>query len=649
MATVQQYQPVAATPEKPRGVGAKLKSVLSGLTGNKTFTGIEELPAAPTHQLPAPSRPPAGLQSPLVPEGAEIRSEGPAIVSSEPGIMQPATPQHGGPLHARPVMLAQGPTTHTATVESAPQLPISSLAQPTTLGVRPGRIEQGPTVAAAMPGPPLAVSGGPGVVLSPVGAIAVPQAQTIGVRPGRIAEGSAAAAVAGGVREEGPPSPVQGDRVKVQRLGGARAGGIPEVSVRPAHETMPISAEEVAALKEREHQMRLSETRSRSLAKQRDMIELKKQAGIGGHIGKAELLEVESQGLLAQASQEKMKVDKQLEKKHKFEQREWSNLAQAEAAERQRREVVREVAPIAQSAEEREVEALKLRRLAEDTNYHAEVLEAKAKALLMESTQMAQLARSKLAEAEELAARHVVAQQELQEVRGRLREITTGDLPTYIEECMAEMGRLQHRITELRSEVEWAHNQLEATHYEGLTWERLVLIKQATVGQLKVGMVEARRTAELAQQRSREAAEEAREPTSLAEVKYEEAYRLSQEAEVVAHEAAQLQEYALEVEAPAEEAALLRQEKLREAGEAEAAAKAVEARAVMQAERVEARLHEAEVKATTALELAQQAEVAEGEVARTQRLVQQEAQLAEAYGAQRERHAAGPNLLAVAT
>ena len=40
-------------------------------------------------------------------------------------------------------------------------------------------------------------------------------------------------------------------------------------------------------------------------------------------------------------------------------------------------------------------------------------------------------------------------------------------------------------------------------------------------GQLKVGMAEARRTAELAQQRSREAAEEAREPTSLAEVKYE--------------------------------------------------------------------------------------------------------------------------------
>ena len=49
-----------------------------------------------------------------------------------------------------------------------------------------------------------------------------------------------------------------------------------------------------------------------------------------------------------------------------------------------------------------------------------------------------------------------------------------------------------------------------------------------------------------------------------------------------------------------------RQEKLREAGEAEAAAKVVEAQAVMQAERLEARLHEAEVKATTALELAQQ-------------------------------------------
>ena len=75
MATMQQYQPVAAPTEKPRGVGAKLKSVLSGLTGNKTFTGVEELPAAPTYQLPAPSRPAAGLQAPLVLEGAEIRSE----------------------------------------------------------------------------------------------------------------------------------------------------------------------------------------------------------------------------------------------------------------------------------------------------------------------------------------------------------------------------------------------------------------------------------------------------------------------------------------------------------------------------------------------------------------------------------------------
>ena len=42
---------------------------------------------------------------------------------------------------------------------------------------------------------------------------------------------------------------------------------------------MPVTAEEVAALKEREHQMRLAETRSRYMAKQRDMVELKKQVG----------------------------------------------------------------------------------------------------------------------------------------------------------------------------------------------------------------------------------------------------------------------------------------------------------------------------------------------------------------------------------
>jgi hypothetical protein len=51
------------------------------------------------------------------------------------------------------------------------------------------------------------------------------------------------------------------------------------------------------------------------------------------------------------------------------------------------------------------------------------------------------------------------------------------------QECRAEVGRLLHRATELREEIEWAQHQLEATHYQGITWERLVMSKQAIAGE----------------------------------------------------------------------------------------------------------------------------------------------------------------------
>lgn len=54
-------------------------------------------------------------------------------------------------------------------------------------------------------------------------------------------------------------------------------------------------------------------------------------------------------------------------------QREWSYLAQAEDAERARREVVLQAAPLAQTAEASEAEALRLRQQAQDTRRHAEV------------------------------------------------------------------------------------------------------------------------------------------------------------------------------------------------------------------------------------------------------------------------------------
>lgn len=52
-------------------------------------------------------------------------------------------------------------------------------------------------------------------------------------------------------------------------------------------------------------------------------------------------------------------------------QREWSYFAQAEDAERQRRQVVERVKPVAMTAEEVESRALRTRQLAQETEHHA--------------------------------------------------------------------------------------------------------------------------------------------------------------------------------------------------------------------------------------------------------------------------------------
>lgn len=106
--------------------------------------------------------------------------------------------------------------------------------------------------------------------------------------------------------------------------------------------------------------------------------------------------------------------------------------------------------------------------------------------------------------------------------------------------------------------------------------------------------------AELARRRSRGAAEEARQPADLAGRKYEEAEVLRQQYLSVEREALGAQEAAAAAAREAAGPTFERQARLREAAEAEAAARAVEGQVEIVAGKAQRRLYEAEVKAETA-------------------------------------------------
>ena len=72
-------------------------------------------------------------------------------------------------------------------------------------------------------------------------------------------------------------------------------------------------------------------------------------------------------------------------------QSEWRGYAQAEHAEVERRAVVERAKPAARAAEAQEREAILKKQDAADAEFHAQVLENRARALLKESHDMAEL------------------------------------------------------------------------------------------------------------------------------------------------------------------------------------------------------------------------------------------------------------------
>ena len=164
--------------------------------------------------------------------------------------------------------------------------------------------------------------------------------------------------------------------------GAAAAGGVQEVYARPDHEVTPMTGGEVAGMKAKEHASISREAERRAAEKQKELQQLRRQA---------EELEKQSAVLFEEAEAERKRIELAQEKLEEIEQGEWRGYAQAERAEQQRRAVVARARPSVRTAEAREREAMEQKQLAADAQFHAQVLENRARSLLKESQDMAAL------------------------------------------------------------------------------------------------------------------------------------------------------------------------------------------------------------------------------------------------------------------
>lgn len=441
--------------------------------------------------------------------------------------------------------------------------------------------------------------------------------------------------------------PVQGERVTVERLGGpgeaalSAAGeteGVPTVEARPENEVEIMSAAGAAGAKASEAALIAAERKGELESKQRELEGLRAEA---------ETLEVDAEGLKAQASLEKIKFDQTLKRAVEIESEEAVRYEEAAAAERERRVVVARARPIANEAYEKEIESQKIKEAAADTEYHAQVLEARAKALIRESEQLTSTAQNRLAEADLFAAELTVVQQEHAEIVDHMNSINSAGLPQRIEANKKEIGVLAARIKKLRDEIEWAENEIKKVRADADDWARIAARKKSETSALLLKIVEARQAAEIAQERAREAVEEARIPSEMSEKKYVEALRLAKQAEELEAEAKARQEEALAIVGDAQAPVALRQEKLREAAELEAQAKALEAHAALVGGRVDRRLYESQVRAETAALQQEKAQGLAKDVERAQVEVTAHEEIAQNLQAEADRHA-GKGPLAVA-
>jgi len=286
----------------------------------------------------------------------------------------------------------------------------------------------------------------------------------------------------------------------------------------------------------------------------------------------------------------------------------------AEKAEEERRAVLQRAKPFAEAAEVHQREASILKQQAAETEFHAQVLENRARALIREGEEMARLSISKAAEGEQVMAQLEVAHQEIEEMKMQIDNQPARSLPQYIDECHREIGALQSRINQLREEVAWAEEEIVRAREESDTWRRIVVSREALAAKILLQISQLNKDSETARSRSVAAAEEAHQPMELAEKKYEEAWTTAQKAEQEKAKAKQAEEAASKIKKGTVGPESERQKSLREAAEAESVAKKVEAKVGDIQEDLDTKIEAAEAKAETATELKEESREAEKEM-----------------------------------
>jgi hypothetical protein len=456
------------------------------------------------------------------------------------------------------------------------------------------------------------------------------------------------------VKEKGRKSPtfIQGERIKVSHLepqeGAAAAaptatttkseGRIPEVEARPSWEVQPISSPDVLESRARQHALRAQERQRAVDTKQHHLEDLRRQA---------KSFEEESQAILHQAAEERERVSVALEKTARYQHAEWRGYAQAEDSEHHRRQVIVQAQAPSKWAEDKDVEALKERQLASDLQYHAEVLNRRARSLIEESKQMAEVSLEKIEEAGEVSVQLGTASSQVEELKGKMRVREASGMREYIEQCRQEKGRLAARMRQLDGEIDWAELQLDKGQAEADDYRRILVGRQSHIASLILKIAELREDSRAARDRSKAAAEEAVEPAQVSHEKYEQVQKHLDAAERLEKEAKQAEEEALNIAKAAVEPTRERQQHLREAAAAEMAIKSAQQQADLVVSKLQRELHEAEVKAERAREMAERAEELEREVEFEKMGVEGEREMEESYREELERGPAVPPVVAI--
>ncbi|KAI8111478.1 hypothetical protein M9435_003978 [Picochlorum sp. BPE23] len=322
----------------------------------------------------------------------------------------------------------------------------------------------------------------------------------------------------------------------------------------------------------------------------------------------AEDLEAQSKALFEEAEEEREKVRKAMETVLQAEAEEQAKFEAAEKIEKERRQAAMEAFPKLENADEADFLAKDLTCQAEDYEFHAQILENRAKSLLSESEQMKEVAQKKQEEIDVLNNQISSALAELSDLEVKAEDNKPGDLADYILECEKELGMLQRRIIQLKEEIQWSKKELEERKENARIWERLLTTRRTNIADLKNKHYMIQMALEDAKERSVVAAHEAQMPAKMAEQKFGNAAELRKSATEATNRALEIQRQAIEAARIAVSIQKQKEAAMAEAAKAESAARQAERQAAMFEDRGNQKISEANEKQALAATMKEKAE-----------------------------------------